>query len=78
MRCWDQHRTISDPAHVATARALRAAFSAQRAAGRASVRTTGEQVGLRPLSVYDDLFDLTAGPGPGGEPHLEASEAVAW
>jgi len=76
VRCWDQRRTISDPAHVATARALRAAFSAQRAAGRASVRTTGEQVGLRPLSVYDDLFDLTA--GPGGEPHLEASEAVAW
>ena len=75
LRCWDQRRTISDPAHVATAKTLRAAFGAQRAVGPASGRATGEQVGLRPLSDYDDLFNLTA--GPSGESSLEASEAVA-
>ena len=74
-RCWDQRRTISDPNHVATAKTLRAAFGAQRSSGRAPARSTGEQVGLRALSVYDDLFNLSS--VPKGESSLEASETTA-
>lgn len=67
-RCWDQRRTLTDPAHVATARTLRAAH---QKAVRVDARGVGEDVGLRPLSVYDDLFDL-----PGIDP-ASASGAVA-
>ena len=70
-RCWDQRRTLTDPAHVATAKTLRAAHQAQNTAGRVDARGVGEDVGLRPLSVYDDLFDL-----PGIDP-ASASGAVA-
>lgn len=69
-RCWDSRRTIIDPAHVATAHRLRTEFRTQRATGHLGPQASGEQVGQRPLSVYDDLFDLTssgprAGAGPG-------------
>ena len=57
-RCWDQRRTLTDPAHVTTAKTLRAAHQALRAAHQDAVRVVGEDVGLRPLSIYDDLFDL--------------------
>ena len=67
-RCWDQRRTLTDPAHVATAKTLRAAH---QKAVRVDARGVGEDVGLRPLSVYDDLFDL-----PGIDP-ASASGAVA-
>jgi len=70
-RCWDQRRTLTDPAHVATARTLRAAHQAQKTAGRVDARGAGEDVALRPLSVYDDLFDLT------GIDPASASGAVA-
>ena len=63
-RCWDQRRTLTDPAHVVTAKTV-------RAARQKAVRGVGEDVGLRPLSVYDDLFDL-----PGIDP-ASASGAVA-
>lgn len=74
-RCWDQRRTLTDPAHVTTAKTLRAAHQALRAAHqdavRVDARVVGEDVGLRPLSIYDDLFDL---PGIG---QASTSGAVA-
>lgn len=68
-RCWDQRRTITDPVHVATAKTLRAAYRAQRGAGKPTARMAGEHVGQRPLSVYDDMFDLTS---PRTDTQLEA------
>lgn len=68
-RCWDQRRTITDPVHVASARSLRTAYRLQRAAGKPTARMTGEQVGQRALSVYDDMFDLN---GLRTDAHLEA------
>ncbi len=58
-RCWDQRQTISDPAHVATAHTLRTLYRTRRSTGPTTV---GEQVGVRPLSVYDDLFNLPPAP----------------
>ncbi len=56
-RCWDLRRTITDPAHVAAAKQLRAAFQSR------NTPTTGRpepshQVGMRSLSDYDALFNL--------------------
>jgi transposase len=50
-RCWARHQTISDPAHVAAAKALRAA---RRLAAVPAPR--GDQVGQRDLAVYDAAF----------------------
>jgi transposase len=50
-RCWARHQTISDPAHVAAAKALRAA---RRLAAVPVPR--GEQVEQRDLAVYDAAF----------------------
>ncbi|MBB1483287.1 hypothetical protein H5392_05330 [Tessaracoccus sp. MC1865] len=56
-RCWDLRRTITDPTHVAAAKQLRAAFQSRTtpAARRAE---PSQQVGLRPLSDYDELFNI--------------------
>ena len=56
-RCWDLRRTITDPAHDAAAKQLRAAFQSR------NTPTTGRpepshQVGMRSLSDYDALFNL--------------------
>ena len=62
-RCWSSHQTITDPAHVVTAAGLRTAFQARTAAmrGPTSRPATGVSavVGVRALSDYDALFDLT-------------------
>jgi transposase len=66
-RCWSSHQTITDPAHVATAAGLRTAFKARTTAmrGPAAQHATGAGagvgavVGVRALSDYDALFDLT-------------------
>ena len=50
-RCWARHQTISDPAHVAAARALRAA---RRLAAVPAPR--GDEVEQRDLAVYDAAF----------------------
>jgi transposase len=49
-RCWARHQTISDPAHLAAAKAL-------RAARRLAVvpRPGGDEVEQRDLAVYDQL-----------------------
>ena len=64
-RCWDQRRTITDPAHVETAKALRAARQGLHTVPDPDRRGVGELVVQRPLSVYDDLFDLPATRSPG-------------
>ena len=62
-RCWSTHQTITDPAHVSTAAGLRTAFKARTAAmrGPAAQPPSGCVVGVRALSDYDALFDLTPG-----------------
>lgn len=62
-RCWSSHQTITDPVHVDTAAGLRTAFAARTAGmrGPTTKQTTGigAVVGVRALSDYDALFDLT-------------------
>ena len=58
VRCWASRQTITDPAHVAVAAQLRAAYQARTAATRGPVAATGTEVGLRALSDYDELFAL--------------------
>lgn len=69
-RCWADRVTITDPAHVGTAKTLRAAFSAERLARERAARhhADGHPVTLRALSDYDALFNT-------GFP-MTASEAV--
>jgi hypothetical protein len=61
-RCWDTHRNITDPAHVATAALMRKAYQARTAYRPAPIVAAGTQIGLRALSDYDDLFAVPAGP----------------
>ncbi len=62
-RCWSSHQTITDPAHVAAAAGLRTAFKERTAAMRGPTTRpatgVGAVVGVRALSDYDDLFDLS-------------------
>jgi hypothetical protein len=51
-RSWARHQTISDLAHLATAKALRAA---RRLAAATAAR--GDEVEQRDLAVYDRAFD---------------------
>ncbi len=53
-RCWAAHQTITDPAHAATAKALRR----QHLAGTAPVSVT--EVAQRDLADYDRVFGLAA------------------
>jgi len=73
-RCWSSHQTITDPAHVAIAAGLRTAFKERTTAMRGLTTTTtgaGTTVGLRALSDYDDLFNLTPAPVAVPTPDLE-------
>ena len=75
-RCWAHRVVVTDPAHVATAKGLRAAFSADRAARERAARQGGRHhedgttVMLRALPDYDALFgvDFTRRP-PRRRPH---------
>jgi len=61
-RCWSSHQTITDPAHVVIAAGLRTAFKARTVAMRPAAQQAtgvGAVVGVRALSDYDALFDLT-------------------
>jgi hypothetical protein len=49
-RCWARHQTISDPAHLAAAKAMR---TARRLAAVPGPR--GDEVEQRDLAVYDQL-----------------------
>ena len=63
-RCWAARQTITDPAHVTTAAALRTAYQARAAAACGPGAAAGTVVGLRALSDYDDIFALTPAPAP--------------
>jgi transposase len=58
-RCWADRITITDPAHVQTAKTLRHAFAIERSARGKAIRyhPDGHRVMLRALSDYDVLFD---------------------
>jgi len=56
-RCWANHKVITDPGHVTTAKALRADFNQIRR--QPNNRTRPGEVLYRPLSVYDELFGLS-------------------
>jgi Mu transposase, C-terminal domain len=57
-RAWARHQTITDPAHLAAARALRQAHRSLAAVSGPA----GAEVEHRDLAVYDALCD---GPGQG-------------
>jgi transposase len=74
-RCWAHRITVTDPAHVAIAKTLRAAFSADRAARERAARQGGARhhqdgtaVILRALPDYDTLFGVDFDPTPAPEP----------
>lgn len=67
-RSWSVRQVITDPAHVALAAGLRAAFTARTTATRGPAATAGAAVGMRALSDYDELFAL---PHPAPRPRLE-------
>jgi transposase len=81
-RCWAHREVVTDPAHVAAAATLRAAFNqaktsredAARRAARHGVRRhdDGTTVALRALPDYDTLFGVDFNPAaPLGEPGAE-------
>jgi hypothetical protein len=61
-RCRAARQTITDPAHVTTAAALRTACQASAAAVRGPAAAAGAVAGIRALSDYDDIFALTPDP----------------
>ena len=63
-RSWDARQTITDPAHVATAAVMRTAFKEQTAAMRGPLAVAQTAVAVRPLTDYDDLFNLNREPEP--------------
>ena len=60
LRHWGHRASITDPAHVATAKTLRAAYRARTAAlrGPAAAGDATTVVAVRALSDYDTLFNL--------------------
>ena len=68
LRHWGHRATITDPAHVATAKTLRTAYRARTAALRGPTTNTVTVVAVRALTDYDTLFNLdpppTAAPAP--------------
>lgn len=71
-RCWASRRTITDPAHVVTAKRLRESYQARTAAMGGPVAAAGAVVGLRALSDYDEIFSLTPPSGTvAGPPELQ-------
>lgn len=58
-RCWAGEQTITDPAHVAMAKQLRAAYWADQHAREQTRRhADGHPVRLRALADYDQLFNV--------------------
>jgi transposase len=67
-RCWDARRTITDPAHQATAKQLRADLAARREERRTQrlqrAHADGHVVAIRALPDYDALFGVDFDPRP--------------
>jgi hypothetical protein len=58
-RCWAKHGVITDPAHVATAVALRRQFADERRRRQTTRHhLDGHRVSLRALPDYDALFGV--------------------
>ena len=65
-RCWARRQVITDAGHVTTAKALRANYNQiARQQHRAGAPET--QVLYRPLSVYDELFNINSNNPVAGE-----------
>ena len=65
-RCWASRATVTDPAHVETARGLRATFSAaKRDRERAAGPPPAQRVMFRDTSDYDTLFGVNFDPATG-------------
>jgi hypothetical protein len=68
-RCWDERRTITDPAHQATAQQLRADLVAARLERRFQrAHADGHVVAIRALPDYDALFGVDFDPRPDTQP----------
>ncbi len=68
-RCWSTGATITDPAHRAAAKALRADLAARREHRATREHADGHVVAIRALPDYDALFgvDFDPRPGPGAD-----------
>ncbi|GAA1876718.1 IS21 family transposase [Myceligenerans crystallogenes] len=62
-RVWTSGATITDPAHQATAKALRAQVATARADRRTRSHADGHVVAIRALPDYDALFGVDFDPG---------------
>lgn len=74
-RCWGTARTITDPAHQATAKLLRADLAERRRhLDRTATRShpDGHVVAIRALPDYDALFDVDFDPRRPGDPPATA------
>lgn len=78
-RCWGTERTITDPAHKATAKDLRADLAARRRAAAIRTRThpDGHVVALRALPDYDAMFGVDFDPAPGAINHPGAHPSAS-
>lgn len=56
-RCWARRQVITDPAHVATAAQMRAAYQ-QIPATSVRAHADGHEVQMRALPDYDELFGI--------------------
>lgn len=77
-RSWARALTLTDPAHVATAKDLRRAFQTrQRDSGprAAAPARHGEAVARRALTDYDDVFGLTLNPSSTAQPGSRSAGA---
>jgi len=61
-RSWAAHAVVTDPAHTATAKAMRQALAADRACRHARRHADGHPVTLRALPDYDALFGVDFDP----------------
>ncbi|ANY05802.1 IS21 family transposase [Pseudonocardia sp. HH130630-07] len=77
-RSWAQRVVVNDPAHLATAQALRREFAARREAGARAARqhADGHTVVLRALPDYDALFGVDFDPTPDLDPNPDTAEAT--
>lgn len=61
-RCWGHRQTLTDPAHVQAAAALRGRFQDTARASSSRRHHDGHLVQIRALSDYDDLFGVDFNP----------------
>jgi len=66
-RCWANHAVVTDPAHVQTARGLRATFSAAKGdrERQQTLARPGQRVMFRDPADYDTLFGVRFDPATG-------------